>query len=48
MAAGQAVNVKLLPVPHRTSFSGISSFDEIDKVLAAAVHRHDVIEVELL
>ena len=43
-----AVNVKLLPVPQSTSFSGISCLAEIDEVLSAAVHREHMLEIELL
>lgn len=45
---GQAVKVKLLSVPHTTSFSGIPLRGQIDKILAAAMHLHHMIEVEFL
>jgi hypothetical protein len=40
------VKVKLLPVPQSTNFSGISLPARIDEVVAAAVHRHHVLDIE--
>jgi hypothetical protein len=40
------VNGKVVPVPHSPSFSGHFPFGEVGEILAAAMHRRDVGQVE--
>jgi hypothetical protein len=42
-----AVKVKLLPVPHSTSFSAISFAAKSTKFCPAAMHRDHMIDIEL-